>query len=49
MGWQTTAFFAGVPSGEDFDTKESEGYIIYMNEVPCLITVTIYYKRFSIF
>jgi len=31
-GWQTTSWFAGVPSGVNFDARLGEGYLIYMNE-----------------
>jgi hypothetical protein len=32
QGWQSTSWFLGSPSGEDFDTLKGEGYLIYMNE-----------------
>ena len=35
LSWQTTSWFAGLPSGENFDTLAGEGYIIYMNENSC--------------
>lgn len=31
-GWQTTSWFNGLPSGEDFDTRKGEGYLIYIKE-----------------
>jgi hypothetical protein len=31
-GWQSTSWFMGVPSGNDFDTTMGEGYLIYMKE-----------------
>ena len=32
QGWQSTSWFLGVPSGEDFETRKGEGYLIYMKE-----------------
>jgi hypothetical protein len=31
-GWETAAWFGGIPAGRDFDTRHGEGYLIYMNE-----------------
>ena len=32
QGWQSTSWFLGFPSGEDFETRKGEGYLIYMKE-----------------
>ena len=32
LGWQTTSWFMGIPTGEDFITSRGEGYLIYMKE-----------------
>ena len=31
-GWQITSWFEGEVSGDSFNTKEGEGYFIYMKE-----------------
>jgi VCBS repeat-containing protein len=31
-GWETAAWFDLLPAGRDFDTRQGEGYLIYMNE-----------------
>ncbi|UCD80395.1 MAG: hypothetical protein JSW26_02900, partial [Desulfobacterales bacterium] len=31
-GWQSTSWFLGSPAGDEYMTRTSEGYIIYMNQ-----------------
>jgi hypothetical protein len=31
-GWQTTSWFLGSPSGAEYETRNGEGYVIYMKE-----------------